>query len=99
MLRLLAIRLLAYVPTLIAASIVLFVTINVLPGSAARAALGIDATPQAIARFEAQNGLDLPLPVQYLDWPPQIQAGVLGSPVPNDVSADPDRGPALPYPS
>ena len=68
MLRLLALRLLAFVPTLIAASIVLFVTINVLPGSAARAALGIDATPQAIARFEALNGLDRPLHVQYLEW-------------------------------
>ena len=64
MLRLLALRLLAFVPTLIAASIVLFITINVLPGSAARAALGIDATPQAIARFEALNGLDRPLHVQ-----------------------------------
>ena len=55
-------------PTLLAASIVLFIAINVVPGSAARSALGIDATPQAIARFEAENGLDRPLHVQYGEW-------------------------------
>ena len=42
-----------FVPTLLAASLILFVAINVVPGSAARSALGIDATPQAITRFEA----------------------------------------------
>ena len=68
MLRLIAFRLLAFVPTLLAASLVLFIAINVVPGSAAKAALGIDATPQAIARFEAQHGLDRPLHVQYLEW-------------------------------
>ena len=68
MIRLIATRLAAFVLTLFAASIVLFVTINVLPGSAAKSALGIDATPQAIARFEAQRGLDRPLVVQYGEW-------------------------------
>ena len=48
--------------------VVLFIAINVVPGSAARSALGIDATPQAIARFEAENGLDRPLYLQYGDW-------------------------------
>ena len=67
MLGLIAFRLLAFVPTLIAASMVLFVAINVVPGSAAKAALGIDATPQAIARFEHQHGLNRPLHVQDHD--------------------------------
>ena len=66
--NLIASRLLAFVLTLLVASIILFVAINVLPGSAASSALGIDATPQAIARFEAQHGLDRPLVVQYADW-------------------------------
>ena len=59
--KLIVMRLAAFVPTLFAASIVLFIAINVVPGSAAKSALGIDATPQAIARFEAQRGLDRPL--------------------------------------
>jgi peptide/nickel transport system permease protein len=90
MLRLLALRLLAFVPTLIAASIVLFVTINVLPGSAARAALGIDATPQAIARFEAMNGLDRPLHVQYLEWLGKVLSGDFGTSFQNHVAVGPE---------
>lgn len=68
MLRVVVVRLAAFVPTLLATSVVLFITVNVVPGSAARAALGIDATPQAIARFEHEQGLDRPLHVQYLNW-------------------------------
>src|SRR5258707_14848537 len=68
MARLLLTRLALFVPTLFAASVVLFIAINVVPGSAARSALGVDATPQAIMRFEALNGLDRPLHVQYIEW-------------------------------
>ncbi len=68
MIRLILTRLALFVPTLLAASIILFIAINVVPGSAARSALGVDATPQAIMRFEAQNGLDRPLHVQYAEW-------------------------------
>src|SRR5215813_15596270 len=96
MLRLLALRLLAFVPTLVAASIVLFITINVLPGSAARAALGIDATPQAIARFKALNGLDRPLHVQYLDWLGKALAGDFGKSFQNHVPVGPEVAKRLP---
>ena len=65
MLRLIAWRLISFVPTLFVASVILFVAVNVVPGSAARSALGIHATPQALKRFEHQHGLDRPLPVQY----------------------------------
>ena len=47
LLRVVAYRLAAFVPTLFVASVILFIAINVVPGSAARSALGIDATPQA----------------------------------------------------
>src|SRR5215813_13954294 len=96
MLRLLALRLLAFVPTLVAASIVLFITINVLPGSAARAALGIDATPQAIMRFEALNGLDRPLHVQYLDWLQKTLTGDFGTSFQNRVAVGPELLKRLP---
>lgn len=57
----------------------LFLAINVIPGSAAQSALGIDATPQAIARFEATRGLDRPLPVQYLEWLSKVFHGDFGA--------------------
>ena len=56
MLRLVLGRLASFVPTLFVASVVLFLAVNVVPGSAARSALGIQATPQALKRFEHQHG-------------------------------------------
>ena len=44
MLRLIAIRLAVFVPTLFAASIVLFITINVVPGSAWKVTSSFAAT-------------------------------------------------------
>jgi peptide/nickel transport system permease protein len=90
MLRLVALRLLAFVPTLVAASMVLFVAINVVPGSAARSALGIDATPQAIARFEAENGLDRPLYLQYADWLGRVLHGDFGTSFQSHVPVGPE---------
>ena len=96
MLRLIAFRLLAFIPTLIAASIILFIAINVVPGSAAKAALGIDATPQAIARFEHQHGLDRPLYVQYLAWLRGALRGDFGNSFQNHVPVGPELLARLP---
>jgi peptide/nickel transport system permease protein len=96
MLRLIAFRLLAFIPTLIAASIILFIAINVVPGSAAKAALGIDATPQAIARFEHQHGLDRPLYVQYLAWLAGALRGDFGNSFQNHVPVGPELLARLP---
>jgi peptide/nickel transport system permease protein len=90
MIRLIASRLAGFVLTLVAASIVLFVAISVVPGSAARSALGVDATPQAIARFESQNGLDRPLHVQYLDWLGRAFSGDFGRSFQSGVDVGPD---------
>lgn len=79
MLTLIGMRIAAFVPTMFVVSVVLFIAINVVPGTAARAALGIDATPQAIARFEAAQGLDQPLPVQYGNWLKGAVQGDLGT--------------------
>lgn len=90
MIRLIASRLAGFVLTLVAASAVLFVAISVVPGSAARSALGIDATAQAIARFESQNGLDRPLHEQYLDWLGRALSGDFGRSFQNGVDVGPD---------
>jgi peptide/nickel transport system permease protein len=96
MLRLIAVRVAALIPTLIAASIVLFIAINVIPGSAAKAALGIDATPQAIARFESMHGLDQPLHEQYLTWLVAVLHGDFGKSFQNHVPVGPEVAARLP---
>lgn len=83
-------RLAAFAFTLLVASCILFVTINVVPGSAAKSALGMDATPQALARFEAQHGLNRPLPVQYLEWLGKTLKGDFGTSFQNSVPVGPE---------
>jgi peptide/nickel transport system permease protein len=90
MLKLILTRLASLVLTLLAASVVLFITINVVPGSAAKAALGIDATPQAIARFQAQHGLDRPLYLQYVEWLGRTLQGDFGTSFQNGVAVGPE---------
>lgn len=91
-----ALRLAAFPATLLAASVLLFIAINVLPGSAARSALGIDATPQAIARFEAQFGLDRPWPLQYWDWLRRLSHGDFGTSFQNGVAVGPELAARIP---
>ena len=90
MARLLLTRLALFVPTLFAASVILFIAINVVPGSAARSALGVDATPQAIMRFEAMNGLNRPLVLQYTEWLGKALRGDLGTSFQNRVPVAPE---------
>ena len=95
-LRLVLWRLAAFVPTLLVASIILFVAVNVVPGSAARSALGIQATPQALKRFEHQHGLDRPLAVQYIEWAGKALSGDFGTSFQNAVPVGPDVRKRLP---
>lgn len=66
--RFLARRLLTLVLTLFAASILVFVVLNVLPGTPAQVILGTQATPSAVAALSAKLGLDRPLIAQYASW-------------------------------
>ncbi len=45
-----------------------FAATEILPGDAARAVLGRDATPSALAAMQARLHLDRPLPAQYGIW-------------------------------
>jgi peptide/nickel transport system permease protein len=91
-----ALRLAAFIPTLLAMSIVLFVAINVIPGSAADAALGISATPEARQRFEREHGLDRPLPVQYALWLGRVLRGDFGKSFQAGVPIGPEVAKRLP---
>jgi peptide/nickel transport system permease protein len=60
-------------------TIIVFVLIHLTPGDPARAYLGEEATPEAVAAMQHQLGLDQPLPVQYLIYLGNLLHGNLGS--------------------
>lgn len=72
-------RLLVMVPTLLLASILIFVVMRILPGSVAYTILGNDATLENVAIVEKQLGLDQPLATQYLSWMRQLLTFDLGT--------------------
>ena len=59
-------------------TLIVFVLIQLLPGGAARAALGPKATPEQLAQFNHDNGLDQPIWQQYLIWLRHLLEGDLG---------------------
>ena len=64
----LARRAAAFAVTLLMASLVIFLVLDVLPGNAAQVLLGADATPDAVAALSHKLGLDRPAPERYLGW-------------------------------
>lgn len=54
--------------SLLVVSLLLFVLTRAIPDSPARIVLGEEATEAQVAQFEADNGLDRPVIVQYLAW-------------------------------
>src|SRR5579871_807539 len=52
--------------------------VHALPGGEARAELGQRATPALVAAFNHANGLDKPLPVQYVLYVGRLLHGDLG---------------------
>lgn len=71
-------RLLAVIPVLFGLSIIVFLMMALIPGDPATAILGNYATPENVARLNAQLGLDEPLPRQYLIWLGNLLQGDLG---------------------
>lgn len=65
MLRVIGIRLLDAVPTVLLVLTLVFVALRLLPGDPALVALGEYATPEQLALFRRQMGLDVPLWQQY----------------------------------
>jgi peptide/nickel transport system permease protein len=61
-------RLAFLVVSLVAAMVVLFVLLRLLPGDPANALLSVNATPEQIAAAHAQVGSDKPLAEQFLTW-------------------------------
>lgn len=72
-------RLGVFVASLLAASVLVFAFMAVLPGDPAQIALGVSATPESVAATQAAFGTDRPLAVQYADWVTGLPVGDFGS--------------------
>ncbi|MCE8007328.1 ABC transporter permease [Aestuariivita sp.] len=65
--------------TLFVVSLIVFLTMNVLPGDPATAILGIDASEEARATLRAELGLDRPVWQRYGDWVLGVVQGDFGT--------------------
>jgi peptide/nickel transport system permease protein len=84
--RLIIRRLLFGLLTLFLVSVVIFAATEILPGNAARALLGRDATPDALAAAVARLHLDRPLTTQYGLWLGGVLTGHPGNSLVNGRS-------------
>ena len=72
-------RIAVFLVSLLAASIIVFFVLSVLPGDPATLILGTQATPEAVAELQSQLGLDRSVFVQYLDWLSGAATGDFGT--------------------
>jgi len=79
-------RAIGVVLSLLVASVLLFATLNVLPGKASTAALGLNPTPAATAAFNKRYGLDRPLVTQYFSWIGGVLHGNFGKSYQTEIS-------------
>ena len=64
---------------LLVASVLIFLTLRVLPGDIAQLIAGTNSTPEQIEGIRERLGLNQPLPAQYLEWIGGVFRGDLGS--------------------
>jgi peptide/nickel transport system permease protein len=85
-LRYVVLRLLQIIPTFLLIMVVMFVLVRLLPGDPTSALLGERATDEAVARINAQLGLDKPIPVQFAIFLENFFRGDLGDSIVNKTS-------------
>jgi peptide/nickel transport system permease protein len=68
---------------LLAASVLIFVGTQILPGDVAQSILGQSATPQSLANLRAELGLNEPALTRYLQWLGGVLQGDLGTALTN----------------
>lgn len=72
-------RLLSLIPTLLMASVLIFLFVHLIPGDPAAILLGDMATPEEIEALKTEMGLNEPVYVQYGLWLSQVLQGNLGT--------------------
>ena len=71
--------------TLLAASLIIFFVLEILPGDPAALMLGLHAEPEALAALRAELGLDRPMMMRYGNWLSELVRGDLGTSYTYDV--------------
>lgn len=79
MLRFALSRLVSLGLSLIAASLVIFAVVEVIPGDPAAFMLGMNAAPDTVAALRRELGLEGALPLRYLAWVTGMLAGDFGT--------------------
>ena len=64
---------------LLVASVLIFLSLRVLPGDVAQLIAGVNSSPGQVEAIRERLGLDQPLPAQYLDWIGGVLRGDLGT--------------------
>jgi peptide/nickel transport system permease protein len=76
--RLIARRIATAIPVLWGVTLLTFLVVETLPGSAASQLLGPTATPEQVAELEHELGTDRSMIVRYVDWMGGVLTGDLG---------------------
>ena len=71
-------RLITLIATLIGASVVIFLVLEILPGNAAQTLMGPDASPDAVQALAIKLGIDRPPLERYWNWISGMLTGDLG---------------------
>jgi peptide/nickel transport system permease protein len=61
-------RFLEAIPVILLATVIIFLGMRLIPGDPALVLAGQDASPETLVAIRAANGLDQPLPGQYVIW-------------------------------
>lgn len=77
--------------TLLAVSIIIFISIELLPGDFGQIVLGQAATKETVAAFRLELGLDKPAYVRYFDWVAGVVHGDLGQSFSGRAASGQDR--------
>ena len=81
--------------TLLIVSIVIFSAVELLPGDFGEAVLGQAATPETVAAFRKELGLDQPAIMRYFDWVGAVATGDFGQSFSGRASSGVDRSRAV----
>jgi peptide/nickel transport system permease protein len=76
--RLVGRRLATAIPVLWGVTLLTFIVVEALPGSAAQQLLGPTATPEQVAQLESELGTDRSMVTRYVDWIGGLLTGDLG---------------------
>ncbi len=77
--RAILVRLASLAGTMAAASVIVFVLVEIVPGDPARFMMGLQAEPEAVAALRAELGLDRPAPERFGAWIAGLVQGDFGT--------------------